>query len=1015
MLDKWLANQILMEEKTVDKVIVIFPGRFQPFGRHHAEVFKWVQKKFGKNNSYIATSNKVELPKSPFSFDDKKKIINKYGFKNVVQVKNPYMATEITSKFDPETTAVVFVVGGKEDGRIKPGKYFREWKGKAEHGLGEHGYFIDSPVITQIKVPGHGVMSGTTIRKALGNPVLDDDERMDLFKGVFGHTDKTIYKLVTDKLLKLNEEMIQFVLRNKLYEATGTLAGGQEVDDGPRSWWGNETSFRKYNEELAKRMGLDVLNYLTGHEIQYTYDEYNTDYPNGPVEAVSYFPAGDVDSVGAGTQYIELKGNPAYEAWEKHIEQVALRLGYTFVHDMKSKDLAIKHSKNEPTTEEAMVIDLEDQDLEGMLDEGKIVENPDVVYNANLSKQLASYPDQDARPFGYLFDKMMVGGRNDFVFPGRMWVRKKIISFWKYPPKGKFKKLIKDLEKESGVKIWSKGWQVEIYPGKKQIDNSNNKSVLVPLEKYNGSKLPPGGDIDHVKSPMLKKKKTGIKPNVGSKKKPKGSKKGEVPAQTHARMRMDWWNPEDDLVEGPDIVYKGAKKLYYSDDQARSFFRKFGKFLVGYPGKGHSELISKYGGGGRSFDGRVWLKDKVISFWIFPKQSQLKKFIKELEIELRVKIWNSGWMIEVSSDDKGNIDIGRTENERMGAQYPVLIPLEDYTDKRSMEFDRTEHMASPMLKKKMGVPKGVGSKKTPKGGSKSEIPVKTHAKMRMDHIEPKDILKEDPDTIHLPTKNVNYRDKQTVPFAVLINGDIISGHYGEGHMQLTDRIGIDYSDMVLKGRIWTKVKIVNFWKYPEQSKLKKIIKDVEKQTNLKVWNNKYKIEVNADDDGHIDLKKIVGKNTYALPEHSVFIPLEDYSGSPKMEFDPTLHLASPMLKKKMGVPKGVGSKKKPKGWKKGEVPAQTHARMKQEVIEIDESISIDVEIGDTILTGRFKNSPVVVKEIGKDKYGMPTINGRKVVTFKMGKKRPNIFDEKLFSTDWWTVIVEDFLSENNTQ
>ena len=76
-LSKWLTEQVLNEEKKVDKVIAIYPGRYQPFGKHHAEVFKWVQNKFGKNNSYVATSNKVELPKSPFSFNDKKKIINR--------------------------------------------------------------------------------------------------------------------------------------------------------------------------------------------------------------------------------------------------------------------------------------------------------------------------------------------------------------------------------------------------------------------------------------------------------------------------------------------------------------------------------------------------------------------------------------------------------------------------------------------------------------------------------------------------------------------------------------------------------------------------------------------------------------------------------------------------------------------------------------------------------------------------------------------------------------------------
>ena len=53
---------------------------------------------------------------------------------------------------------------------------------------------------------------------------------------------------------------------------------------------------------------------------------------------------------------------------------------------------------------------------------------------------------------------------------------------------------------------------------------------------------------------------------------------------------------------------------------------------------------------------------------------------------------------------------------------------------------------------------------------------------------------------------------------------------------------------------------------------------------------------------------------------------------------------------------------------------------------IREDINIPVKIGDTILTGRFKNKKTVVKSIDKDEHGMPSINGRKVVTFRIPVK-----------------------------
>lgn len=48
-------------------------------------------------------------------------------------------------------------------------------------------------------------------------------------------------------------------------------------------------------------------------------------------------------------------------------------------------------------------------------------------------------------------------------------------------------------------------------------------------------------------------------------------------------------------------------------------------------------------------------------------------------------------------------------------------------------------------------------------------------------------------------------------------------------------------------------------------------------------------------------------------------------------------------------------------------------------------IPIPIEIGDTVLVGRFKNRKMVVKEIGKDEHGHPTINGKKLLTMRIQK------------------------------
>ena len=46
-------------------------------------------------------------------------------------------------------------------------------------------------------------------------------------------------------------------------------------------------------------------------------------------------------------------------------------------------------------------------------------------------------------------------------------------------------------------------------------------------------------------------------------------------------------------------------------------------------------------------------------------------------------------------------------------------------------------------------------------------------------------------------------------------------------------------------------------------------------------------------------------------------------------------------------------------------------------------IYIPLKVGDIIYTGRFKNKKTTVKTIGVDEYGMPTINGKRALTFRI--------------------------------
>jgi len=174
-LSQYLVEQILLGESTINKVIVVYSGRFQPMHKGHFGVYAHLIKKFGKDNVFIATSDKVDLPNSPLNFSEKKLVMTTmFGVPSdkIVQVKNPYIPTEILSKYDEATTAYITVVSEKDEMRLG-GKYFSKWDGNPEDGYKDKGYVYISPMF------GEGI-SATEIRKMLSSG--SDESKQSYFK-----------------------------------------------------------------------------------------------------------------------------------------------------------------------------------------------------------------------------------------------------------------------------------------------------------------------------------------------------------------------------------------------------------------------------------------------------------------------------------------------------------------------------------------------------------------------------------------------------------------------------------------------------------------------------------------------------------------------------------------------------------------------------------------------------------------------------------------------------------------
>jgi hypothetical protein len=71
--------------------------------------------------------------------------------------------------------------------------------------------------------------------------------------------------------------------------------------------------------------------------------------------------------------------------------------------------------------------------------------------------------------------------------------------------------------------------------------------------------------------------------------------------------------------------------------------------------------------------------------------------------------------------------------------------------------------------------------------------------------------------------------------------------------------------------------------------------------------------------------------------------------------------------------------------------APVTGRMDQNIDNLQEAIELDIEVGDIILGGKYKNKRIEVKEIGTDEIGQPTINGKSLLKFRIEKHLP---DEK---------------------
>lgn len=212
-----LVEEILQHQK--NNLIVIFPGRFQPFHIGHKKLYDAAKKQFPAADFFIATSDipekglAKEPERYPFNFNEKKQIMMAAGVpeNEIKLVRQPYKPIEILKDYDQNVAKVIYIVGEKdmrEDPRFsfKPKKdgtapYFQPYTSLNDlqpfKENGGHGY-IYSPGTINFNIGQKNIASASELRTLY--KTSNEQQRKEIITQMLGKFSPAVYNLFNKKL-----------------------------------------------------------------------------------------------------------------------------------------------------------------------------------------------------------------------------------------------------------------------------------------------------------------------------------------------------------------------------------------------------------------------------------------------------------------------------------------------------------------------------------------------------------------------------------------------------------------------------------------------------------------------------------------------------------------------------------------------------------------------------------------------------------------------------------------------
>ena len=887
------------DKPKVTKLVVVYSGRFQPFHKGHYATYSKLVSKFGANNVYIGTSNDTSSDKSPFNFNEKKKIATTmFGIPSskIIRVGNPYAPKEVLSKFDGKTTQYIAAVGEKDASRLH-GKYFKPYNNKMGYGYDEIGYVYPVPA-------EQNPISGTDVRNGLGSDNAEKSKKF--FLKAYPKFDKDIYKMITGKL---NESVNTEPSSELRPEPHPTRHETEHPEDEKKAFDGNKAPYDPISELLGRVAAEEIFK----------------DFVN------EYFGEAENKALDVDISYTNSKGE------QKKI---------------KARD-ALRLPKEHPAHIQA----------------SKIAGPEDAPANEPKKKEepgkAAAQSAKPAEPGQPVKKDQTTQGKADKANGGEAPTAEA-------PPPNKL----------SGAELKSSAEKPPVDPKEQQIKQHLDKEVAKLSKEDHES-------IDKVNDPQSQERKGAI-----------GVLKKAASYIGHGIMHTLEHNKEMMVGTGRAIQSlattgrfgavkdKNGKNVHWDDFTEPGEKNLLGKVqpkmqdVPVYKKDSHGHAI-KDKDGNKIQDKNLLGKPKT------KKEPVYKEGLSSEEKELAEKSWKESQrqkngiktLAKTTAIIMGSIAvtgglIGGVSAASKGAGAAGIVKgaaakiaykfggghLGSYVMKDIIKHSAAEALgANAMQASGVGIALGAAGIFENKDGedgfdTKKFVPnfmEKTLEIMQNYKLSDEQLI-----------QTLNQYEKEGDANKSMANAaDLMKENISETKQKSIQHF-VEWATGRLKLQEQPKVNLIGGGEFAET------------KTSLGGYNPQTK-EIYVAIEGRLgaDILRTIAHEMVHRKQDEMGLVRNESDGNDGSPIENNAHAVAGILMREYG-------------------------RINKQIYT--EDINIDVDKGDTVLMGKFKNKKVVVKDFGKDDHGMPTINGKKATTFRMGDKGQNIFKatDEVHTTDW---------------